>query len=106
MLWATVPMTHKPKRKRNKDGFVYFIDLKNGEMKIGWSVDPSRRLKEGQAWHGEEIELLGQIPGTEKDEHRIQHDLYAFRKRGEIFAMSKHFNERVKLILMKHESND
>lgn len=60
-------------------GGVYFIETGwHGPIKIGWSLDPRRRLHEFQGVNGYRLRLLGVFPGTHGDERRMQHRFERF----------------------------
>lgn len=54
-------------------GFVYFIQGEGeGRIKIGWSVDPRRRLEVIQRFSPVALRLLGTFQGSRTDEARAQ----------------------------------
>ena len=63
-------------QKRGKQGFVYLIVEKGGRYgKIGYSVNPQKRIAEVQTGNPRPLRLFGTIPGTEADE-RAMHGKY------------------------------
>lgn len=66
---------------------VYFI-LGAGLVKIGYSNNPLKRLREIQASSPVVLELLGVIPGDSETEFRIHQILVRYKKRGEWFVAS------------------
>jgi hypothetical protein len=59
-----------------------------GDIKIGISRDPARRLATLQVGHAETLRLVGMWPGTAEDEKAL-HEMYAStRLRGEWFMHS------------------
>lgn len=48
---------------RDESGFVYFIDCGPDLIKIGWSQNPPKRLREIGG-----VKILATIPGTQQDE--------------------------------------
>lgn len=63
------------------EGYVYFIT--SGEAtKVGWSLDPERRLRSLQTGNPEPLVLLAKIEGTKKDERRIHKSLRRARLHG------------------------
>jgi hypothetical protein len=53
-------------------GFIYFIRRGwNGPIKIGWALDPWRRLGELQIGSATRLRLIGIWPGTMADEHEL-----------------------------------
>lgn len=65
-------------------GFVYFV--RGGDrVKIGWSRKVALRVSQLQTASAEQLELLGEMPGT-LDTERALHDTFApLRVRGEWF---------------------
>lgn len=51
---------------------VYFIQNEKGRIKIGFSNDPEKRLKELQTATDEELKIIGIKPGGLSEEKRIQ----------------------------------
>lgn len=71
---------------REPEGRVYFIaPYDGGPVKVGWSIEPLKRLKDLQVSHWMELELLGCIPGKRKLEEEIQSELNYAHIRGEWF---------------------
>lgn len=63
-------------QKRGKQGFVYLIVEKGGRYgKIGYSVNPQKRIAEVQTGNPRPLRLFGTIPGTE-DTERALHAKY------------------------------
>lgn len=68
---------------------LYFIEAANGYIKIGLSVNPTRRLRTLQSNSPIALRLLGVIAGSTVFEERRIHDLFASqRQHGEWFAPS------------------
>lgn len=62
-------------QKEGKQGYVYLIT--DGEyLKIGYSVNPPKRVAELQTGNARLLSLVGTIEGTEEDE-RLLHAKYA-----------------------------
>lgn len=78
-------------------GYVYFIQMASGPIKIGFSDDPMRRFQTFQIAHYEEMRLLGVIPGKIGDEKRIQREVRASLIRGEWY----HPTDEVRAYLSK-----
>lgn len=73
----------------SRQGFVYFIQADyQGPIKIGWSQDVQRRLKQLQTARLETLRILGTKPGVLGDESRLHRDLAAYRLGGEWFLPS------------------
>lgn len=76
---------YKPQRR----GYVYFIqDGEHGDIKIGWSVDPDRRLRDLRVAHAtrSRLRLLAAIPGHRKLERELHERFAPCRGEGEWFA--------------------
>lgn len=70
------------------DSYVYFVEAKNlGLVKIGFSKDPSKRLKDLQTGSPDELEGLFTFPGTKQKEKELHRKLHRFRVRGEWFKL-------------------
>lgn len=73
-------------KPRKEDGFVYFAQSLNGGLiKIGFAVDPVRRLKALATGSSEPLAFLGQTPGTRFTERKIHEQFAHLRERGEWF---------------------
>lgn len=72
-------------RRTRAKGFVYFIWSDNW-IKIGYSLDPFRRVQDLVVGMPTGIRSLGAVPGTSKDEQRLHHALRSYRRHGEWFA--------------------
>ncbi len=73
---------------RPPQGFVYVIcpyDLQDGTAKIGWAVDPDKRLSTLQTGSFHELQLFEVIPGSQRLERAIHSKLADERIRGEWF---------------------
>jgi len=63
---------------------VYFVQYgSNGPIKMGYAIEPWRRVKQLQTASHEELVLLRSIPGSRKRESEIKKHLIVHRKRGE-----------------------
>lgn len=67
------------------DAYIYFIQIKDGPIKIGRSKDPYKRLIELQVACPYELQLLYFFPGGAKSEHATRHVLIENKIRGEWF---------------------
>lgn len=69
------------------EGFVYLISWgEENPVKVGWSTQPFKRLKEIQTSHPHELKILGVFPGArplEKEAHRAMGN--TLRRSGEWF---------------------
>lgn len=71
----------------SEKGWLYLIeDAAQNAIKVGWSVDPERRMKHLQCGHPGKLRLIAVIPGTRLTEHRIHCRLAHVRRSGEWFA--------------------
>jgi hypothetical protein len=66
---------------------IYFIAVKK-RVKIGYSLDPKRRLKELQAANGLKLRLLAVVPGTKATEAALHYVFRDVREMGEWFRYS------------------
>lgn len=68
------------------EGFIYFVCTgSGGPIKIGWSLNPERRLAMLQVGNPERLKLVGAVAGTREDERRIHEVLAPEHIRGEWF---------------------
>lgn len=69
-----------------ENGHVYFIQgVESRLVKIGWAVDPARRLKTLRTGSAEPLRLLATMPGTRFTERDLHKTFSAHRVRGEWF---------------------
>ena len=74
----------RDQQMRRRGGFVYFIPAgEGGDIKIGWAIDPDRRLGELQTANSEPLRIIGKIPGTRTTEYSAQCHFQKYWKRGE-----------------------
>jgi len=67
-------------------GFVYFIQSGDqGPLKIGWAMQPSKRLKELQTGNPQKLRLLSTLAGSLRDEGAWHEWFKAHRITGEWF---------------------
>jgi hypothetical protein len=70
-------------------GFVYFIQAEDGGLiKIGWALNPAKRLRDLQIGSPVKLKILATVEGRRADEawlHRVFHDS---RRHGEWFETS------------------
>jgi len=67
------------------DAYVYFIQAKDGPIKIGRSKNPHERLIKLQVASPYQLQLLYFFPGGAKSEHATKHTLIDDKVRGEWF---------------------
>lgn len=73
----------KPPRE---DGFIYFVQrLTGGPIKIGFAVEPERRVKALATGSSEPLVFLGQLPGNRATERKIHEQFAHLREHGEWF---------------------
>lgn len=76
------------KATKDTKGFIYFIQRGyTGPVKIGWALDPDRRLGELQIGSAEDLHIIGITPGTMADERQLHKDVAEYRVRGEWFQL-------------------
>ena len=79
-------LNYKPTyKKEEKEGFIYFIQNKSGNIKIGWSNSPHERLKILQTGSSDILYLIGCIRGTIKDEKKYHKIFKSLRINNEWF---------------------
>lgn len=77
-------------------GFIYSIGDGSGLVKIGWSVDPIKRLAFLKTSSPLDLKLVGIIPGTREQEREIHTLLRPWRVRREWFRYAGAVAEFVK----------
>jgi hypothetical protein len=70
-------------------GFVYFVKApgENGLVKIGWAVDPWKRLSTLQCGSPVELQLVACVPGGPADERAMHRRFASLRAHGEWFRL-------------------
>lgn len=71
------------------EGFVYVLascDNPHGPVKIGWAVDPVKRMFTLQTGNPHEVKLVEVIPGSRRSEAALHAKLRKERVRGEWFG--------------------
>ena len=66
-----IPVLYEEKyvQPLDRDGVVYFVQSgEDGPIKIGWTQDIERRIAELQTANAHPLKLLGEVPGTMRDE--------------------------------------
>ena len=93
------------KKKLSKSkGYVYFIQGQcGGAIKIGFSVNPSKRLKELQTGYPDTLKILLMIPGDEGTEHALHYQLEGAKLKGEWFRPDECVIERIKDLKVKYD---
>lgn len=67
---------------------IYFIRAQTGDIKIGYSATPERRLSSMQTGSPVSLELVALIPGSKQDERHLHEQFAGQRNRGEWFTPS------------------
>lgn len=84
------------------NGWVYFIRaVQTGRIKIGFSLDPSRRLRELEFGCPEDLELITQIPGSFFRERGLHKRFAVHRARGEWFEPAPELLDYIKEIVRR-----
>jgi hypothetical protein len=66
--------------------YIYFIQAKDGgPVKIGWTIDPERRLKVLQSASPHKLVLRKVVRGSQRLEHFLHEHYAAYRLEGEWF---------------------
>jgi hypothetical protein len=71
--------------KKLGEGCLYFIGVDDGPIKVGWTVEIVRRMREFQIAHWQELRLYGQIDGPASIEREAHARLSGHRVRREWF---------------------
>ena len=72
-----------------RSGYVYWIQCDGGPIKIGFSVNPEKRLRELQAANPYPLRILGTVRALKDDERDLHLRFAQHRVRGEWFAPTK-----------------
>jgi hypothetical protein len=81
----------------NPKGYIYFIQgLCGGAIKIGFSVNPEKRLKALQTGYPDTLTILLMIPGNESSERIVHKTLETARLKGEWFRPDDFVIEKIK----------
>jgi len=97
---SLLPKREEPREKAEKvepqapASWVYFIESKSsGLVKIGYSNNPQKRLKEIKTMSPELLELVAIMPGAKEDEFSLHEKFAHLRKHGEWFEMCSEIGE-------------
>lgn len=86
------------KRARRNKGWVYFIRSgEDGPLKIGWTVDPQKRLEQLQTGSFVRLFILGTIEGSAGGESAFHRRWANYRIRGEWFEPAPEILEFVEV---------
>ena len=97
-------MTEKEATKRKPTGYVYFVQgCCGGAIKIGYSKEPERRLKELQTGYPDTLRILVLVPGTEKTEKYYQRKFEVHRLNGEWFRPEPEVLDKIKELKEKYK---
>ena len=78
---------------------IYFIqDGPDGAIKIGYSSDPQRRLRELQTGAGRPLRILHTMYGTVEDERRLHRAYACLRQHGEWFTPGEDLRSYIDLL--------
>ena len=84
------PEEPKPEETKSKEGFVYYIQEElDGNIKIGWSDDPIKRLSQHQTSNSRELRMLVYVKGSQEDEREIHRKFQNSKTQGEWFKPDK-----------------
>jgi hypothetical protein len=72
----------------NNNTYIYIIKNKNNQIKIGYSKNPFKRLKQLQTANSEKLELLAFFYANKVIEKRLHKMFYFDKKMGEWFNLS------------------
>jgi len=85
-------------RRKDAEGYIYFLLAEDtGLVKIGFTVDPGRRIRALQTSSPVKLTLLGKVPGDRWREERFHLVFRDLREHGEWFRLEgklKEFIER------------
>jgi len=99
--WRAAKPPKKPK------GYIYFFQGQcGGAIKIGYSVDPQKRLKELQTGYPDTLKVLLMIPGSENTERALHKHFEASRLKGEWFRPDPYVIEKIKELKAKYGQID
>lgn len=78
-------------------GFVYFLRVAHrcSGVKIGYSKNPIKRTKYLESEIGIPLRLMGQVPGTFRDEKNLHKLFKDHRLHGEWFRTPRNVNTRI-----------
>jgi len=81
----------------NPKGYVYFIQgLCGGAIKIGYSVDPAKRLKALQTGYPDTLTILFMVPGNESTERQVHKEFETSKLKGEWFRPDEYVIQKIK----------
>jgi len=84
------PEESKTEGNKLKEGFVYYIQEElDGNIKIGWSDDPIKRLSQHQTSNSRELRMLVYVKGSQEDEREIHRKFQNTKTQGEWFKPDK-----------------
>ena len=84
------PEEPKPEETKSKEGFVYYIQEElDGNIKIGWSDDPIKRLSQHQTSNSRELRMLVYVKGSQEYEREIHRKFQTSKTTGEWFKPDK-----------------
>ena len=87
---SSPPEEPKPEETKSKEGFVYYIQEEmDGNIKIGWSEDPIKRLQQHQTSNSRELRMLVYVKGSQEYEREIHRKFQTSKTTGEWFKPDK-----------------
>ena len=82
--------TSPPEEPKSEEGYVYYIQEElDGNIKIGWSNDPIKRLQEHQTSNSRELRMLVYVKGSQEYEREIHRKFQSSKTTGEWFKPDK-----------------
>lgn len=89
-----------PKSLNYTRGKIYFVQA--GEfIKIGWALDPHKRIAHMQTGSAYEFKLLGLMHGSLIEEKIVHKRFSAFRVRGEWFKQTPELNRYIRAVRIR-----
>ena len=93
------------KRPKKHKGYVYFLQGQcGGAIKIGYSINPEKRLRELQTGYPDTLIILLMIPGSEASESALHRQFEASRLNGEWFRPDNLLIDKIKELKAKTTS--
>jgi predicted GIY-YIG superfamily endonuclease len=84
------PEEQKTIKLKSEEGFVYYIQEEmDGNIKIGWSDDPIKRLQQHQTSNSRELRMLVYVKGSQEYERKTHSKFQSSKTTGEWFKPDK-----------------
>lgn len=88
---------------KEQQGYVYFIvDEEGKRVKIGFSHEPEKRLRQLQTANAQRLTLLAAIPGTKEDERFLHQQFGSARGINEWFRMTSYLRQEIERLISAH----